>query len=87
MLDTYRLDDVLRDTNSIAGELGNCFLKYTRKTVRYMTERHAIRYTHRFLCIRNRKARLAAIRKDQRRNGDDEDEHGGDGSASEGKSD
>jgi len=64
MLSTYaEHDPMLARINSSVAEMGNSVLRYVRKSVRYMSERRAVVYTHRFVCIWNRtvKRRLSAV--------------------------
>ncbi|KZV93939.1 hypothetical protein EXIGLDRAFT_612330 [Exidia glandulosa HHB12029] len=58
-LSTYAAyDPQLAAVNSSAAEFGNSGLKRIRKSIRYMSQRHAIIYIHRFLCLWNRQRRL-----------------------------
>ena len=55
MLSTYAdQDPQLAAINSSVAEMGNSILRYIRKSIRHMTEGHAILYVNRFISIRNR---------------------------------
>lgn len=49
-----RVDPELRSVNTSAAECGNGVIARIRKSVRYMSQRRAIRYTRTFICIYNR---------------------------------
>ncbi|KZV86252.1 hypothetical protein EXIGLDRAFT_622164, partial [Exidia glandulosa HHB12029] len=60
-------DPILAHINTSAAEFGNSGLKRIRTSIRYMSQRHAVIYTHRFLCLWNRQRRLKLAKKAARR--------------------
>lgn len=59
MLSTYAdHNQRLAAVNSSVAEMGNSQLRYVRKSIRYMTEGHAVLYVHRFLSIWNQKVKM-----------------------------
>ncbi|EJD42793.1 hypothetical protein AURDEDRAFT_67130 [Auricularia subglabra TFB-10046 SS5] len=59
----YSYDPEIRGINTSAAEFGNSGLKRIRLPVRYMTQRHAIVYIHRYLSLWNRLRRKKLAKK------------------------